>query len=42
MNDRAVGRAVSESVTPKHIRSMLRGIPHPAKAGQKGREEFPA
>jgi predicted PurR-regulated permease PerM/GNAT superfamily N-acetyltransferase len=33
MNDRAASRAVSKNETPKNIRSKLRGIPHPAKAG---------
>jgi hypothetical protein len=33
MNDREDCRAVSKSETPKNIRSKLRGIPHPAKAG---------
>jgi hypothetical protein len=33
MNDRAASRAVSRSETPKNLRSKLRGIPHPAKAG---------
>jgi hypothetical protein len=36
MNDRAVCRAVSKSGTPKNIRSKLRGVPNPAKAGQNG------
>jgi len=33
MNDRAASRAVSRNATPKNLRSKLRGIPHPAKAG---------
>jgi len=33
MNDRAASRAVSRNATPKNMRSKLRGIPHPVKAG---------